>query len=309
MLLALLGAIAIGLSLGIMGSGGSILTVPVLIYVLGHADKPAIAESLAIVGGIALIGAIPGAFARRIHWRTVALFGVPAMAGTYLGAWASLWVPGTVQLLIFAVVMLLAAGLMLRGSSAPPTRGRSAGGGAGGCGAAGEPTPSTAGRGCRSKPPPHPQAGERHGGAALVMAEGLGVGVLTGLVGVGGGFLIVPALVLLGGLGMHRAVATSLVIIVFKSGAGFWKYLGVLHELDLQVDWNTIGLFILVGGVGAMCGARFGGRVDQASLKRAFGVFLIVMGVAIGWREVDRLTSRGAIIAEPVSADKDAVPG
>ena len=81
MLLALLGALVIGASLGVMGSGGSILTVPVLIYVLGHADKPAIAESLAIVGGIAFIGAIPGVLGRIVHWRTVLLFGVPAMVG------------------------------------------------------------------------------------------------------------------------------------------------------------------------------------------------------------------------------------
>jgi uncharacterized membrane protein YfcA len=267
MLFALLGAIAIGLSLGIMGSGGSILTVPVLIYVLGHADKPAIAESLAIVGGIALIGAVPGALARRIHWRTVVLFGVPATAGT-------------VQLLIFAAVMLVAAWLMVRGSS---TAARQSG------------SPSAA---------PLPHAGER---VALVMAEGFGVGVLTGLVGVGGGFLIVPALVLLGGLGMHQAVATSLVIIVLKSGAGFWKYLGVLDELDLHVDWNTIWLFIVVGGVGAVVGARLGGRINQAKLKRAFGVFLIVMGVLIGWREVGRLMDPTAMSAEPSSVETDRV--
>jgi uncharacterized membrane protein YfcA len=280
MLFALLGAIAIGLSLGIMGSGGSILTVPVLIYVLGHADKPAIAESLAIVGGIALIGAVPGALARRIHWRTVVLFGVPATAGTYVGAWGSLWIPGTVQLLIFAAVMLVAAWLMVRGSS---TAARQSG------------SPSAA---------PLPHAGER---VALVMAEGFGVGVLTGLVGVGGGFLIVPALVLLGGLGMHQAVATSLVIIVLKSGAGFWKYLGVLDELDLHVDWNTIWLFIVVGGVGAVVGARLGGRINQAKLKRAFGVFLIVMGVLIGWREVGRLMDPTAMSAEPSSVETDRV--
>ncbi|MDG1838152.1 MAG: sulfite exporter TauE/SafE family protein [Phycisphaerales bacterium] len=252
MMWAVVGAVVIGLSLGLLGSGGSILTVPVLVYVLGHADKPAIAESLAIVGGIALIGALPGVFGKRVDWRMVLFFGVPAMAGTWLGALVSLWVPGAVQLLIFAIVMLLAAGLMLRGRG--PTA-KDGGGGSDG---------------------PH---------VVLVLAEGLGVGVLTGLVGVGGGFLIVPALVLMGGLGMRQAVATSLVIIAVKSAAGFWKYLGVLGELDMHVDWQTIGLFIAIGGGGAILGSRIGGRIDSRSLRRWFGVFLVVMGIVIGVKE------------------------
>jgi len=123
-----------------------------------------------------------------------------------------------------------------------------------------------------------------------VLAEGLGVGVLTGLVGVGGGFLIVPALVLMGGLGMRQAVATSLVIIVGKSAAGFWKYLGVLGELDMQVDWQTIGLFIAIGGGGAILGSRIGGRIDPRSLRRWFGVFLVVMGIVIGVKETISLS-------------------
>ena len=256
MIWAVIGAVVIGLSLGLLGSGGSILTVPVLVYVLGHADKPAIAESLAIVGGIALIGALPGMFGKRVDWRMVLLFGVPAMAGTWLGAMVSLWVPGAVQLLIFALVMLLAAGLMLRGRG------------------------PIAKDGCEIDGP----------NGVLVLAEGLGVGVLTGLVGVGGGFLIVPALVLLGGLGMRQAVATSLVIIAGKSAAGFWKYLGVLGELDMQVDWQTIVLFIAIGGGGAILGSRIGGRIDPRSLRRWFGVFLVVMGIVIGVKETISLS-------------------
>ena len=257
MIWAVVGAVVIGLSLGLLGSGGSILTVPVLVYVLGHADKPAIAESLAIVGGIALIGALPGVFGKRVDWRMVLLFGVPAMAGTWLGAMVSLWVPGAVQLLIFALVMLLAAGLMLRGRG--PT--------------------AKDGGGEVDRPL-----------WVLVLAEGLGVGVLTGLVGVGGGFLIVPALVLLGGLGMRQAVATSLVIIAGKSAAGFWKYLGVLGELNMQIDWQTIGLFIAIGGGGAILGSRIGGRIDPRSLRRWFGVFLVVMGIVIGVKETISLS-------------------
>ena len=261
MMLAVVGAVVIGLSLGLLGSGGSILTVPVLVYVLGHADKPAIAESLAIVGGIALIGALPGVFGKRVDWRMVLFFGVPAMAGTWLGALVSLWVPGAIQLLIFALVMLLAAGFMLRGSG---------------------PTAKTTAKNV---------GGNIDGpNVLLVLAEGLGVGVLTGLVGVGGGFLIVPALVLLGGLGMRKAVATSLVIIVGKSAVGFWKYLSVLGDLNMEVDWPIIGLFIAIGGGGAILGSRIGGRVDPRSLRRWFGVFLVVMGIVIGVKETMSLS-------------------
>jgi uncharacterized membrane protein YfcA len=261
MMLAVVGAVVIGLSLGLLGSGGSILTVPVLVYVLGHADKPAIAESLAIVGGIALIGALPGVFGKRVDWRMVLFFGVPAMAGTWLGALVSLWVPGAIQLLIFALVMLLAAGFMLRGSG---------------------PTAKTTAKNV---------GGDIDGpNVLLVLAEGLGVGVLTGLVGVGGGFLIVPALVLLGGLGMRKAVATSLVIIVGKSAVGFWKYLSVLGDLNMEVDWPIIGLFIAIGGGGAILGSRIGGRVDPRSLRRWFGIFLVVMGIVIGAKETMSLS-------------------
>jgi uncharacterized membrane protein YfcA len=261
MMLAVVGAVVIGLSLGLLGSGGSILTVPVLVYVLGHADKPAIAESLAIVGGIALIGALPGVFGKRVDWRMVLFFGVPAMAGTWLGALVSLWVPGAIQLLIFALVMLLAAGFMLRGSG---------------------PTAKTTAKNV---------GGNIDGpNVLLVLAEGLGVGVLTGLVGVGGGFLIVPALVLLGGLGMRKAVATSLVIIVGKSAVGFWKYLSVLGDLNMEVDWPIIGLFIAIGGGGAILGSRIGGRVDPRSLRRWFGIFLVVMGIVIGAKETMSLS-------------------
>lgn len=114
MIYAILGAIVVGLSLGIFGSGGSILTVPVLIYLLHHQDKAAIAESLAIVGAIALISAIPYAKAKLVDWSTAFIFGLPGMAGTYLGAWIAAFVPGYVQLFVFAGVMLLAALQMWR---------------------------------------------------------------------------------------------------------------------------------------------------------------------------------------------------
>ncbi|NNF64484.1 MAG: sulfite exporter TauE/SafE family protein [Acidimicrobiia bacterium] len=252
MIYAIIGALVIGLSLGVFGSGGSILTVPVLLYLLHHEDKVSIAESLGIVGAIALISAIPYARARFVEWRTVVLFGVPGMAGTYLGAWAAGFVPGYVQLLVFACVMLVAAVVMWRNGRAGPS----------------------------------PDVGHPTQRPVLkIGADGLGVGALTGFVGVGGGFLIVPALVIMGGLPMRKAVATSLVIIAMKSSAGFWKYLHVLDGMDLAVDWQTIGVFIVVGAFGSLIGKKINARLNQHTLRRGFAVFLVLMSAFMLLRE------------------------
>jgi len=251
-LLVLLGAIAIGVVLGLLGSGGSILTVPVLVYLAHEPDKIAIAESLAIVGGIAFFGAVPYARQRLVDWHSVLWFGVPGILGTYAGATLSKWVPGPVQLTLFAVVMFVAAALMFRGRNALGS--------------------------------PEGQDVPRQALWVLV-AEGLAVGVLTGLVGVGGGFLIVPALVLLGGLSMRVAVGTSLFIVAVKSAAGFWKYTDVLAELGQQVDWGLIGIFMSIGVIGSLIGNSVGKRLPQAQLKRVFSIFLVVMGTFILLRE------------------------
>ena len=238
------GAIAIGISLGLLGSGGSILTVPVLVYLLGQDEKVAIAGSLFIVGSIALAGSLQFVRAGFINWRTVAIFGVPGMAGTWLGAAIAAYVSGLTQLALFAVVMLLASYLMLR---------------------------------------PIKLTEAAHAPRALwkIAGDGLVVGVITGLVGVGGGFLIVPALVLLGGLTMHQAVATSLVIIALKSYSGFYKYLDVLDKQELSLDWPVLWLVTLLGIAGSIVGSRLARKVHQDRLKRWFGYFLIVMGIYI----------------------------
>ena len=238
------GAIAIGISLGLLGSGGSILTVPVLVYLVGQDEKVAIAGSLFIVGSIALAGSLQFIRAGFVNWRTVATFGLPGMAGTYLGAVIAAYVSGLTQLALFAVVMLLASYLMLR---------------------------------------PIKLAEGSHAPRALwkIAADGLVVGVVTGLVGVGGGFLIVPALVLLGGLSMHHAVATSLVIIALKSYSGFYKYLDVLDEQGLSLDWPVLWLITVLGIAGSIVGSRLARRIHQDRLKRWFGYFLIVMGIYI----------------------------
>lgn len=250
--LALPGALAIGVSLGLLGSGGSILTVPVLVYLLGQDEKLAIASSLAIVGLISMVGSIPFIKQKLVDWRTVALFGIPGMIGTYLGAYSSIYVSGTLQLSVFALVMLAASFLMLKPlvMEGQPTKPRS---------------------------------------ITKIGTDGLVVGCITGFVGVGGGFLIVPALVLLGGLTMHRAIATSLVIITLKSFTGFAKYLDVLETEQLSLDVDIILVIATIGVLGSFGGNYIGNRLEQSTLKRYFGYFLIAMGAYILWESAPQL--------------------
>lgn len=243
------GAIAIGISLGLLGSGGSILTVPVLVYLVGQDEKVAIAGSLFVVGSIALIGSLQFLRAGLIQWRSVVVFGVPGMAGTWLGAFLAGWISGITQLSLFAIVMLIASWLML-------------------------------------KPPDLESADKAPRAVWKIAIDGLIVGVITGLVGVGGGFLIVPALVLLGGLTMRQAVATSLVVIALKSFSGFYKYLDVLARQNLELDWPTLLLVTGLGIAGSFAGSHFAKRIPQDKLKTGFAYFLIVMGLYILVRSV-----------------------
>lgn len=247
---AWVGALLVGLVLGLLGSGGSILTVPVLVYLVGEPSKVAIAESLGIVTLISGVGAIPFAVRKKVSWRSVVLFGLPGTGGAYLGALVSDFIPGALQLAIFAVVMLLAAVLMFRKTSLH-----------------------------------HRDDGPR--AAWKIMLDGILVGILTGLVGVGGGFLIVPALVLLGGLPMHLAIGTSLFVIAIKSIGGFYKYVEMLGP-D-QIQWDLMLLFGALGIVGSFVGARMGAYVPQAKLKRIFAGFLLVMGALILWQNAAAL--------------------
>ena len=230
-------AALIGLSLGLLGGGGSILTVPVLVYVLGYAAKPAIAMSLPVVGITSLVSA-------GVHWRlgnvrvkTALPFGVLAMLGAFAGAKVAVLLSGAEQLALLAIVMLAAAASMLWGRRDAHATTRRA-----------------------------PRL-------ALLAPVALGVGVLTGLVGIGGGFLVVPALVLLAGVPMREAVGTSLLVIAMNSASGFVGYVG-----SVTIDWTFLATFTAVAVVGALAGTALAARVPQATLKRAFAVFLFVMG-------------------------------
>jgi uncharacterized protein len=263
--LALLGALAIGLTLGLLGSGGSILTVPVLVYVVGIPEKAAIAESLAIVCLIAGGGVIPFIIRRLVSWSTVLLFSLPGMVGAYMGALAATRISARVQLILFAVLMLSAAGLMLRRSVAHA-----------------DSTPHKPHDPGKPGSPPSNAATKQE--FETVIVQGFGIGVLTGLVGVGGGFLIVPALVLLVHLPMHMAVGTSLATITLNSAAGFYKHAQVLPSLHLELDWHLIGLFAALGVVGSLTGGAIARYVPHERLRRIFGVFLVIMATFLLWK-------------------------
>jgi len=242
-----------------LGSGGSILTVPVLAYVVGRPEKLAIAESLAIVGAIAAIGALQYACAKKVAWRVLILFAPASILGTIGGAWASAFVSGAVQLLVFGCVMLGAAAAMWKRSQS-----------------------ATGSSEMESNPEPKPKL-------LPLAAQGLAVGLMTGFVGVGGGFLIVPSLVLLAKLDMQRAVGTSLVLIAINSLSAFMSYQRILDPVSQPIDWSTIGLFIAVGAVGSIAGKRLNAKVNQKQLKKWFAGLLVIMGIVIVARELFRL--------------------
>ncbi len=261
-------ALLVGLSLGLLGGGGSILTVPIFVYVLGYGAKEAIAMSLAVVGAVSLFGAAGHWRAGNVNLRVALVFGSVAMAGTYGGARLAVYFSGAAQLSLFAGVMLLAAFFMFR-----------------------EKKPAA---GAALLPEGAPAARMPLG---LIVAEGLAVGVLTGLVGVGGGFLIVPALVLLARVPMKQAVGTSLLVIAMKSATGFAGYLG-----QVQVPWAFMARFTAVAVVGILLGTHLVRYVSQSALKRAFAVFLVVMGSFILYQ------NRGVLVpvpAEPNHGDND----
>jgi uncharacterized protein len=239
-------AVVVGISLGLLGGGGSILTVPLLAYVAGLDAKHAIATSLLVVSVTSAVGAISHARAGRVHWRTGLVFGVAGMAGAYTGGLLAHSIPGTVLLVGFAVIMIATAVAMLRGRK-----------------------DVSLGEAPRSLP------------ACKVVLQGMAVGLVTGLVGAGGGFLVVPALALLGGLPMPAAVGTALVVIAMNSFAGFVGHLSSAH-----IDWRLAAAVTAAALVGGLIGARLTAFVDPAALRKAFGWFVLAMSSVILTQEI-----------------------
>lgn len=246
----------IGVSLGLLGGGGSILTVPILVYVLGVEAKEAIAMSLVVVGTTSLFALISHARAGNVAWRTGALFGAAGMAGAYLGGLGAGYLSGHVLLILFSLMTVATAVAMFRGSSKPEQD-------------------FDLLEGEEEKPPQHEHPLWR------ILVDGLVVGIVTGLVGAGGGFLVVPALVLLGGLDMKTGVGTSLIVIAMKSLAG---YLG--HAAHVHIDVTLTALVTASAVLGSLVGGLFAERIPQQALRKGFAAFVLVLGVLQFCKEV-----------------------
>lgn len=261
--MALLGfalAALIGLSLGLMGGGGSILTVPIFVYVLGFDPKLAIAMSLPVVGGTSLIGAIGHWKAGNVKLATAAIFGVIAMVGAYAGARLAVFLTGALQLALLSIVMLAAATAMFRSARRDARR------------------------------VAHPAPESRPMALGLLIPVALSVGLLTGVVGIGGGFLVVPALVVLARVPMKQAVGTSLLVIAMNSASGLLGYLG-----EVQIPWGFVLAFTAVAAAGILAGTWMVRYVSQAALKQGFAIFLLVMGAFILYRNSGSLSRRAVL--------------
>ncbi|MEN9312370.1 MAG: hypothetical protein RL747_1327 [Bacteroidota bacterium] len=273
-ILGYIGAILMGLSLGLIGGGGSILTVPILVYLFQVDAVLATAYSLFIVGLTSLVGSFSHIKLGNIHWRTAIVFGIPSIISVFLtrsylvpripdpiltfgqdpSGGASMVITKSVGLLLlFAVIMVMAAYSMIK------------------------PTKKPAADGLQANENNEPQFNY-----PLILAEGAIVGVVTGLVGAGGGFLIIPALVLLAKLPMKKAVGTSLMIIAAKSLIGF---VGDMRG-DEVIDWSFLGVFSSIAVVGILLGSWLSKRIPGEKLKPAFGWFVLVMGTYIIIKEL-----------------------
>ena len=228
-----------GLSLGLLGGGGSLLMVPILLYVFELPHRSAIALSLALVGLMSLPGVFTYWRRSQIHWKALLLFGPFAMLGTYAGAKLTtvLDLSRAFQLNLFCLFVAIAAWFMIR--------------------------PDRHSNDSQVHPPR----------ATLLPGTGFTVGALSGIVGMGGGFAIVPALVLLAGVPMSYAVGTSLTVICLKSGAGFFGYIQ-----DLIIPWNLAISLGFSAMLGVLLGTLIAKKVPAHRLKRVFGIFLLIVG-------------------------------
>jgi len=254
-------ALIIGISLGLIGGGGSILAVPVLAYLFSVNEKVATAYSLFVVGASALLGGIKQHLKGYVDWRTAIVFGIPAIVGVaVVRPYVVPALPDVIYTLgdfdftrrmamfgLFAVLMIPAAFSMLKKRKEKESKGDDV---------------------VTYNYP-------------LILVEGLIVGGITGLIGAGGGFLIIPALVILANVEMKVAVGTSLIIIAFKSLLGF--FLG--DAFTMEIDWIFLSIFTGISFIGIFIGSYLSNFIDGHKLKRAFGYFIFVMALFIFYME------------------------
>ncbi len=234
--LGLLLVALMGLSLGLLGGGGSILAVPILEYVFGMEAHAAIAGSLVLVGSTALLSCLMHHRTTPVDWGSALVFAAIGAPLSLLGGWLSRRVPGSVLMLLFGLLMLVVGAAMLRRRSDPPANAR------------------------RQTP-------------ALVLS-GVAVGFLTGFLGIGGGFLIVPALVLFLGVPMKRAVGTSLLVIALNAGVAL-----LMHRHELHLDTMSLGPMSAAALAGTLAGVATSRWIHPKRLRGLFAVFVILVGL------------------------------
>ncbi|TWU25196.1 Sulfite exporter TauE/SafE [Novipirellula galeiformis] len=261
----------VGFALGMTGGGGGVFAVPLLVYGLDVPPREAVGISLASVGGTALFGAVPKLIRGEIEVRTGVLFAVAGMIGAPLGTYLSTLVPDSVLLVMFAALMLIVAQRMWAKSTNPSIP-------SGVCN-----TESNVDRdrsACQRDEDGKLRLTSNC--VRLLVAVGLVTGVLSGMFGVGGGFVIVPALVLFSGMAIHRAVGTSLFVIVWISISGVTSHLIGGNELSIE----TAFLFLVGGSVGMWLGNLVAKRLNGSTLQKAFSVAVVLVAAFVIFKSV-----------------------
>lgn len=263
--------LVIGITLGALGGGGAILTVPILVYLLGQSPQAATAGSLVVVGLSSIVGLIPHQRAGRVRVTEGVLFGAFGVLGSVVGSAASATVRPEVLMTMFAVLMFAVAVLMTRNRRAQARNDRDH-----------EETGTTS-----AQPEPLTAGALRHDRKALVrvVLAATGVGLLTGFFGVGGGFAVVPALVLALGFSMPTAVGTSLLVITINSATALVSRLGT----EVAIDWALILTFSVFGAAGSLLGGRVAQRVKPQTLNLAFTILLLAVGAYVAVANVPKL--------------------
>ena len=260
-LFGVFGALLIGIVLGLIGGGGSILTVPIFVYVLDVEPVLATAYSLFVVGIAALFGAIKNAQENLVEYKTGFVFAIPAFIGVYIARRFLLdLIPNIIFklgefsvtkdmgiMMFFALIMILASFFMIKDQKEQNINKKFS------------------------------------NNINILIIEGFIVGILTGIVGAGGGFIIIPALVLFAGLPMKNAIGTSLMIIAIKSLFGF---IGDLQNSNIIIDWLLLGGFTFLSIIGIFAGLYFNKFIEGNKLKKGFGWFVFIMGVSIVLKEI-----------------------
>lgn len=242
--LAYLGALGVGIALGLTGAGGSVLTLPVLVYLAGIDPALAVAMSLPIVGASAISGMIVRLKAGEIHWRAVGLFSISGMLGAALGSRFTSYLPSSLLMTLFALIMFMVAlqlWLSVEKEIQPAEN-------------------------CRP---------------VICLLTGCTVGFITGLIGVGGGFLLVPALTKFARLPIRIATGTSLAIVASNSVFGF-----ISHFQHSTIDLPLTALFAGIAIIGGILGSRFANRLPQKTLRRCFASLITFVALLIIWQQL-----------------------